>query len=498
MVLYVAIAFKLSASATPDMLANDQLVMSRIALWGPIIPIGLACASLSSAIGSILVAPRTLQALAVDGITPSQRLNALLAKGHGASNEPRTATIVTTLLAVLTVALGDVNFVARIISMFFMVTYGALCTISFLEHLAARPSYRPTFRSRWYVSLLGAMMCFLLMFQMDPVIALLALVVMTIIYRSLRKMRGGSDDIADLLQGVMTQITRYFQIKLQQRAQKPAHDEWRPSLIMIEGRTFERTAPLTFFHWLCYRYGFGTYLHYIEAPLDEEHCRQAEELLERLVDLVQVQKSGVYVDTLISPSMRSALAQTIQLPGVSGMENNTVLFAISRHDEPNEDFGGALALARAGRMNVLVLRHGDLFFGQRSAIHIWLGEKDAKNANLMILLAYILVGHPEWQQASIRIFAAIPRQELAEQRSKLEELVTSGRLPISHKNLRLIEAAPDAPLGPMIEASSAKADLLILGFRRDEVIAEGQAALHRPDIVQDVLFVAAEEEIVIT
>ena len=40
--------------------------------------------------------------------------------------------------------------------MFFMVTYGSLCAISFLEHFAARPSYRPTFRSRWYLSLLGA------------------------------------------------------------------------------------------------------------------------------------------------------------------------------------------------------------------------------------------------------------------------------------------------------------------------------------------------------
>jgi hypothetical protein len=35
-----------------------------IALWGPIIPIGLGAATLSSAIGSILIAPRTLQALA--------------------------------------------------------------------------------------------------------------------------------------------------------------------------------------------------------------------------------------------------------------------------------------------------------------------------------------------------------------------------------------------------------------------------------------------------
>ena len=65
MVVYVLVALKLALSAPrPTMLASDQLVMSRIALWGPIIPIGLAAAALSSAIGSFLVAPRTLQAIA--------------------------------------------------------------------------------------------------------------------------------------------------------------------------------------------------------------------------------------------------------------------------------------------------------------------------------------------------------------------------------------------------------------------------------------------------
>ena len=66
LVVYIALVAKMAVSATPDVLASDQLVMSRIALWGPIIPIGLAAATLSSAIGSILVAPRTLQALGAD------------------------------------------------------------------------------------------------------------------------------------------------------------------------------------------------------------------------------------------------------------------------------------------------------------------------------------------------------------------------------------------------------------------------------------------------
>ena len=76
-----------------------------------------------------------------------------------------TTRLVAALLALVMVAAGDVDIVARIISMFFMVTYGALCTISFFEHFAARPSYRPSFRSKWYLSLLGSLMCLFMMFR---------------------------------------------------------------------------------------------------------------------------------------------------------------------------------------------------------------------------------------------------------------------------------------------------------------------------------------------
>ena len=179
MVVYMFIISKLVYSAPPELLAGDQLVMSQIALWGPMILIGLGAATLSSAIGSVLVAPRTLQALGADQTFPMDDLNERLASGVGDVNEPRTATLVTGAIALLIVLLGNVDAVARLISMFFMVTYGSLCAISFLEHFAARPSYRPSFRSRWYISLFGAVICLLMMFQMDPLFALLALVMMT-------------------------------------------------------------------------------------------------------------------------------------------------------------------------------------------------------------------------------------------------------------------------------------------------------------------------------
>ena len=182
MIIYGLLAWKLAVAASPEDLDANQLIMADIAIWGPIIPIGLACATVSSALGSIMVAPRTLQAMAADKVFPLPFLNRWLAKGKPGSNDPFNATMVTSLLAIFFVVIGDVDAVAEIISMFFMITYGSLCLISFLQHFAADPSYRPSFRSRWYISLLGAILCVFLMFQMNAPYAVVSILFMTLIY----------------------------------------------------------------------------------------------------------------------------------------------------------------------------------------------------------------------------------------------------------------------------------------------------------------------------
>ncbi len=498
MAVYVALVFKLAGSATPEMLAGDQLIMARIALWPPIIPIGLACATISSALGSLLVAPRTLQALAADGVAPSAAVNSALRHGEGSANEPRNATLVTVAIALVFVAAGSVDFVARIISMFFMVTYGALCSVSFLEHFAARPSYRPSFRSQWYLSLPGALMCLFLMFQMDPLYALAALLVMIALYRAIERARGAGD-LSAIFHGVMTQMTRQFQIRLQQAGRLRSSGEWRPSIVMVDARTFSRSAPLHFLGWLCHRFGFGTYLHYIQGQLDPEHFKASRRELARLISLTHSRGSGVYVDTIVSPSIQSALAQSLQIPGVSGMENNTALFGFSTHDEPEalQQVYDGCQLATAARMNSLVLRHGDHFFGNRAEIHIWLTWHDYKNANLMILLAYILLGHKDWEDAEIRIFAAFPQGEVSEQRRRLKEMIDAGRLPMTEKSLRIIGTDDQVDFNKLVEQRSAAADLVVCGFTDERMREKGPEHFLRHAALRDVLWVQAQQQLLI-
>jgi len=498
MLVYVIVVTKLAVSADPELLAADQLVMSRIAAIPELIPIGLACATLSSAIGSVLVAPRTLQALARDRCVPFPALNRFLASGDGPANEPRNATLVTAAIALTFVAAGSVDFVARIISMFFMVTYGTLCLISSLEHFAARPSYRPSFRTRWYISAAGALVSFLLMFQMDPLYALLAITVMVAINRAIAwSRRGEADDVAAILHGVMTQLTRTLHTTLQGTAARAKEPEWRPSIVMVSRRSFERAAPMQFMAWICRRYGFGTYLHHIVGQLNEETVRASTDAHRQLLRDAEHRGRGIYVDTMISPSFRSALAQTLQVPGVAGMENNTVMLEFAEGDEEaaQKEVLDGCALGFTADMNVLVLRNSEHFFGNRADVHIWLTWHDYNNASLMILLAYILLGHPDWRSAEISIFAAFPEEQVAEQTARLKEMILQGRIPITEKNIVIIPTDARSDFSHLVAARSSGADLVILGFTERRLHDKGFALLERHPSLRDVLFVAARDRI---
>ena len=467
MIVYVFIVFKLAASAPLEVLGENQLVMEEIAIWGPLIIIGLAAATLSSAIGSILVAPRTLQALGSDESLPAPGINRWLASGVGAVNEPRNTTLFTGVIALVIVVLGNVDFVANLISMFFMVTYGSLCAISFLEHFAARPDYRPSFRSRWYISLFGAVMCTLIMFLMNPLFAVLAILFMVGLYQIVSsRSRGQATGLAAMFEGVMTQANRYMSVRIQERRRRATTAEWRPSVIMINDRTFDRRSPLLFLRWLCHRYGFGTYLHFIKGHLNTHTFAQSERIKAKLIKEARLQHSPLYMDTVVSPSMTSALAQSLQIPGVSGLSNNTILFEFSVHDDDEilEEVASSCIFAASTKMTRLVLRHGDFYFGERKNIHVWLTWNDSENAYLMILFSYILLAHPDWSEAEIKVYAAMPMNELAERRKEFKQFMDDGRIPVSEKNIRFLPIDNVEAYRERVERLSADADLLVVGF----------------------------------
>lgn len=499
MVVYVFICFKLATSASPaELMDTNTLVMTKIAWEGWwIIPLGLAAATISSALGSIMVAPRTLQAIGQDKLIPSKFFNSWIAKGRGKSKEPFNATVFTIVIAFVFVLIGGVDFVAKIISMFFMLTYGTLNLISFLQHLSADPSYRPTFRSRSIISLFGAVGSYGLMFFMNPGYAFIAVLTMVVIYIVIARLNPDKQNLSVIFQGVIFQVSRSLHVFLQ-KANKEQSKSWRPSVVCVSESSFERLSAFELLKWISYRYGFGTYIHKVPGYLSRSTNEMAQQAKDRLIKMAEDAHSNIYVDSLISPSFTSAIAQVIQLPGISGTDNNLLLLEYSKSNpELLEDIVDNFSLINAVNFDIAILASNERGFGLYRQIHIWITERDYNNAVLNILLAYVILGHPDWKHAMIKIFAVFPESSMKEDKKRLYDLIQDGKLPISKNNINIISRASTISVKSIINQKSKDADLTIIGYRYEALKHKGSKHLNGFNEIGNTLFVHAGVEKII-
>ncbi|MDA3893535.1 MAG: amino acid permease [Salinivirgaceae bacterium] len=499
MLVYFFIVYKLASSASIEDLTNNQLIMAKIAIGGVfIIPLGLAASTISSALGSIMVAPRTLQALALDKAFPIKRLNFWVAKERIKDKEPINASIITILIAYVFVAAGDVNFVAEIISMFFMVTYGSLCLISFLNHFGASPSYRPSFRSKWYLSLIGFIVAVWVMFKINTPYALTAFAFMTLIYLYINSYHKTRKGFEGLYANSIYQLSRNLQVFVQKHRSKKEQSEWRPSAICISKATFERNNALILLDWISHKFGFGTYLHHINGYYSKATHDQAETDLEKIINKVRRKDSHVYVDTIISPSNTSAIAQAIQIPGIAGMENNMIIFEFDKNNMTNlPEIIDNIALVAAGNFDIAILASSQKPIQYKTGIHIWIKTADAENSNLLLLLSFIILGHKDWRKSDIKIFEIVKPSEIKEAKQRMKDLVLNGRLPIIENNIEIIAQQDDISPKTLINEKSKDAGFTLIGFREETLKHEKQDLLNGYDDLGNILFINSNNQKVI-
>ena len=493
LIVYVLVVWKLSVSASQIDLIGRQLIMSDIAIWGFwVIPIGLAAATLSSAIGCSVVAPRTLQALAGDNSFPLRGINSFLSRGKGDNHEPVNASIVTILIAFIFVLMGDIDGVAQIISMFFLITYGTLCLISFLNHFGSPPSYRPRFKSKWYLSLCGFILSVWVMFKINPLYTIISYIIIVIFYLTIENSNKDQKGLVNILKGALFQLNRRLQIFMQKNHSNMDNEEWRPAAICISPNSFTREKILDLMRWISHQHGFGTYFHYIEGYFSKKTRLESQEILKELVNNLKKRESTLYIDTMISPSYTSAIAQVIQSPSISGMENNMIVFEYikNRPEELNRILEN-INLVRAGNFDICIFSSCSTPINYRNGIHVWIKNTIGKNTNLMILLGYIFMAHPDWKKSYIKIFNICTEGHREFIKRELVELIATGRLPITLTNIEIITLTGNQTFGEVVTEYSHDAGLTIIGFSED-VIEYGQTNFFTEfNSIGDILFVNA-------
>ena len=280
-----------------------------------------------------------------------------------------------------------------------------------------------------------------------------------------------------------------------QKAEKEKVISWRPSVVCISENSFDRFAAFDLLRWISQKYGFGTYIHKISGYLSKKTNIEAKAAQARLIKMTETSKSNIYIDTLISPSFTSAIAQVIQLPGISGTENNLLMFEFSKQNPENlENIVDNFNLIKSVDFDIIVLGSSERGFGFKKEIHIWITSKDYNNATLMILLGYIILGHSDWRRSFIKIFAVFPEETCDEERNRLFDLIEEGKLPIAKQNIEVIPQIAETELRTIVKEKSQDADMTILGFRGEAVKHSGTAVFKGYEDIGNIVFVNAAQQ----
>ena len=160
--------------------AIDQKTMTLLSGTGYLVYCGCYGATLSSAIASLVGAPRVLQAVAKDKIYPKIEF---FAKGNGANNDPFRGYILVFLIAFGCLMIGDLNSIGKLASNFFLAAYALMNLSVFHSSMTKSPGWRPSFKfyNPW-VSLLGAIVCIALMFLIDWILAVGTVTAIAVLY----------------------------------------------------------------------------------------------------------------------------------------------------------------------------------------------------------------------------------------------------------------------------------------------------------------------------
>ena len=457
--VYMAVPIALHAFVPDaDILRSDSMILQKCARWAFPILLGVWAATLSSAIGSFLCAPRVFQALSRDRLLPS-----LFGRGFGRTDDPRISAAICFGIAAAGLWFGNINAIAPILTMFNLSTYALLNLSAGMESVMGNPSWRPTFRVRAFFPLAGFALCVGAMFMISPGWTFAALGCEALIYwiasRRVLRARWG-----DMRTGLLVQLAHFALRRLARRG-SDVHT-WRPNLLVLSGAPERRPRLVELAAQIAGRGGLPTYAAVIpESAWTAEH---GKELSRTFSDWLDHRGIDALVRIQPAPDTAAGLRALVQVYGYGPLEPNTVLLGGTARPDAAE----ALKLALACRKNVVIVpeveEDADPGSGNGAVDVWWRGGND--NAPFMLALACLLQRNAVGPRLRLRLCHMLANGESAEtERQRLEGFLNRARV---KAEIVILSFDGRTPFHRIAE-TSADSTLALMGLRKPE---EGESS----------------------
>ncbi|MCG8309524.1 MAG: amino acid permease [Cytophagales bacterium] len=445
-VAYIGLALFFAYTVDGEVLANDSKVLLKISWLPQLVVAGIWGATLSSALGSILGAPRILQATAVDGIS-----HKLFSRGVGKSNEPRNALLLTFLIAEAGILIGELDVIARVVSIFFITTYGFLNLSCAFERWTS-VDFRPEFKTPIWISLIGAGACLLVMIQLDFLATIGASVILGSIFFLLKR-KELTLQSGDTWSGVWASLVKSG---LEYLSSKIVHNRnWRPNILLFHGASGSRPHLLQLGKDLCGKLGM---LSAFELALSGQQTSVKKD------DEQEEDKTGNYFSLkYTAPDIYLGIDEITRIYGFSGIKPNTVLMGWTKNENRQKEFGDLISSFNKSQLNSIFLNYNEKRgFGTYKNIDIWWSGYGS-NLSMAISIIRYLSGGRLWKDVKIRLFVPVNNALFIERvYTTLDRIVSQYRIAIEINVVN--NSVEKLSSFELIGRDSSDADLCIVGL----------------------------------
>lgn len=427
LVVYLSLAVWYALIATPEELKSNLTIAVDRAFWGPAVLIGILSSCFTAALSSFVASPRTLQALGGHRIVPFASFF-----GETQKDEPRNAILFTGVLILIALLLGDLNAIARVVTVFFLMTYFVINFILVIEHQLNLVSFRPTFKVPVIVPILGSLACMSAIVIVSPFVGLTCILISLVIYIYLDR-RALDNPYETLNTGLFGSIANWAARKVAIDSDSQNLRSWKPDILLPIERATQLEGNYQLLLALAHPQGSIQVIGFKTG-------KSARPLrgFKRIVKEIQEEKlfaSGAIIKSNgFLPSLRTSAAVLRS----SFFKPNIMFVPIQGRSQ--EELEGILDIAKESELGVVLLaQHPDAGFGKSRRVNLWIRDQSPNwhlsfqlaNIDLPLLLAYKLVKN--WN-TRLRVISLVSREKDLRPASRyLHDLMTLARMPHGYK-----------------------------------------------------------------
>uniref|UniRef100_A0A914HTG4 Uncharacterized protein n=1 Tax=Globodera rostochiensis TaxID=31243 RepID=A0A914HTG4_GLORO len=425
--VYFSLALVFGSSIRPELLRDKfgqslhgGMVVASLAWpnkW--VLLIGSFLSTFGAALQCLCSAPRLLQSIAKDDVIPFLRPFAKVTK----KNEPFYGLLLTTLIAEFGILIGAMDSIAAVLDFFFLMCYAFVNIICALHSILGAPNWRPRYiYYHWSLSLLGAALCFFIMFSTHWHYAILSILLCILIYRYV-EWKGAKKEWGDGIRGLALSTAQYSLMKIPEKDPHPKN--WRPQLLILQSMPWSKElVDLRYLNLLSFasqlKAGKGLTMKRMETDMGE-------------LGLRGFAKTLLYDEDQITGSVYTL----IQSIGIGGLKPNTLLLswptkevgADEAADSEYRTFTDKLLAGAVSGMALLVAK-GITEFPSNVKLNGYLDVYwIVRDGGLCVLITFLLKQSVVWRNCKIRIVGvARPQENSVELRTRLHNYVYQLRI----------------------------------------------------------------------